>query len=125
MTIVGEMQVILASLAEDELQKQRHLRPFTSPSIGTVHGMPGGACTAPARQLEIDLKQPEQSRQKGSCVRQVPHAGTPEAEGKAEYLTSVIDTINEWQGSTIGLAKLFSLARGKLQRHRHGIREVC
>lgn len=79
--------VILASLAEDELQKQRHLRPFTSPSIGTVHG-------------------------------------TPEAEGKAEYLTSVIDTINEWQGSTIGLAKLFSLARGKLQRHRHGIREV-
>ena len=51
-------------------------------------------------------------------------AGSPEAEGKAEYLTSVIETINKWQGSTIGLAKFFSLARGKLQRHRNGIREV-
>lgn len=51
-------------------------------------------------------------------------AGSPEAEGKAEYIMAVIETINQWQGTTIGLAKFFSLARGKLQRHRIGIREV-
>ncbi|KAK9804158.1 hypothetical protein WJX73_006372 [Symbiochloris irregularis] len=79
--------VIAASLVEDQIQRQRNLRPFTSKAVAIVQG-------------------------------------TPEAQGKAEYLTSVIHTANEWQGSTIGIAKFFSLARGRLQRHRNSIREV-
>ena len=126
----------MASLAEDEVQKHRHLRAFTSTSVSTVHGRLscGSLVAAALRHAEAlcVLHAKCRSGLRRSSFSTACHSlfqysapGSPEAEGKAEYLTTVIDTINQWQGSTIGLAKFFSLARGKLQRHRNGIREVA
>ena len=54
----------------------------------------------------------------------LPGVGTPEAQGKAEYLTAVVSSLNRWQASTLGLSSVYQWLHGSLQLHQNAIREV-
>ena len=52
------------------------------------------------------------------------HTGTPEARGKAEWLTTVVSGLNKWQASTLGLATVYQWLQGSLQLHQRAMWEV-
>ena len=50
--------------------------------------------------------------------------GTPEAQGKTDYLLTVVSSLNRWQASTLGLSMVWQWLHGSLQLHQSAMREV-
>ena len=52
------------------------------------------------------------------------HSGSPEAEGKAELIDTVVASITKWQGYTGGMSRVVSRVAGSLRKHRSAIHEA-
>ena len=64
-----------------------------------------------------------------SCLAQrsnswLDTAGTPEAQGKADYVSSLVAEINHRKGFTAGLSQVLARAAGSLSKRRTALHQV-
>lgn len=52
------------------------------------------------------------------------HTGTPEAQGKADYVSSLVAEINHRKGFTAGLSQVLARAAGSLSKRRTALHQV-
>lgn len=54
----------------------------------------------------------------------MPCVGTPEAQGKADYVSSIVADINHRKGFTAGLSQVLARAFGALSKRRAALHQV-